>query len=174
VKAVSSSWRTQLWLIGLGYTAVFAVSAVILLARYLQERGHPADLVAYGGMYAGGDAILGIFIVCLFMIPTVFLVWASAKFEGGYTAYAQLLVGVSLTAPLCLGLFVLGKSHMTETLASLYLCRLIASPFILIGIVFSRLVARFDRAKRLTSYALLIEGLTLGIAMALAFREAHG
>jgi hypothetical protein len=165
------SWRAQLWFIGLGYAAVLTMSAVILLARYVQERTHPADVVAYGGMYAGGDALLGIFIVCLFMIPTVFLVWAAAKFEGGYTAYSQLLVGISLTAPVCLGLFVFGKSHLTEDLASLYLCRFVASPFILIGIAFSRLVARFDRAKRLTLYALLIEGATFGIAIALLLRR---
>jgi hypothetical protein len=41
------------------------------------------------------------------------------------------------------------------------------SPFILVGIVVSRLVARFDRAKKMVSYALLIEGLTLGVAIAL-------
>jgi formate-dependent nitrite reductase membrane component NrfD len=40
-------------------------------------------------------------------------------------------------------------------------------PFILVGMGVSRLVARFDRAKRFASYALLIEGLTLVIAVAL-------
>jgi hypothetical protein len=30
----------------------------------------------------------------------------------------------------------------------------------------SRFAARFDRAKRLASYALLVEGLTLGLAVA--------
>ena len=30
----------------------------------------------------------------------------------------------------------------------------------------SRFAARFDRAKRLTSYALLVEGLTLGLLVA--------
>jgi hypothetical protein len=30
----------------------------------------------------------------------------------------------------------------------------------------SRFAARFDRAKKLASYALLIEGLTLGLAVA--------
>jgi hypothetical protein len=44
------------------------------------------------------------------------------------------------------------------------------SPFILVGIGISRLVARFDRAKKLASYALLIEGLTLGIAVVLFIR----
>jgi len=48
------------------------------------------------------------------------------------------------------------------------------SPFILVGIGVSRLVARFDRAKRLLSYALLIEGLTLAIAVALLIHALGG
>ena len=45
--------------IALGYAAVFAVAAALLSARYLQELNHPADVAAYGGMYAGGDLLLG-------------------------------------------------------------------------------------------------------------------
>jgi hypothetical protein len=155
----------------LGYAAVFLVAAVLILGRYLQEHFHRAEMAAAGGMSAFGDLLLGLFIVFLFMIPTGFLVWAAAKFEGGYTVYSQLLVGISLTAPLCLVMYLLGKNHLSENLASLYLCRFVASPFIILGIAFSRLVARFDRAKRLTLYALLIEGLGFGIALALWSRR---
>ncbi len=167
----SDPWRAQLRFIGLGYAAVFIIAAVLVLGRYLQEHFHRGDMAASGGMSAFGDLLLGIFIVFLFMIPTGFLVWAAAKLEGGYTAYSQLLVGISLTAPLCLGLFFLSRNHLSENLASLYLLRFAASPFILIGIAFSRLVARFDRAKRLTLYALLIEGLSFGIAVAMWLRR---
>jgi hypothetical protein len=38
----------------------------------------------------------------------------------------------------------------------------------------SRLVARFDRAKRFASYAILIEGLTLAIAVALVIHSWGG
>ena len=38
----------------------------------------------------------------------------------------------------------------------------------------SRLVARFDRAKRFAAYALLIEGLTLAIALALVIHAWVG
>jgi hypothetical protein len=41
------------------------------------------------------------------------------------------------------------------------------SPLVLLAMVFSRVVARFDRSKRYAWYALLIEGLTLIIALAL-------
>jgi hypothetical protein len=156
-----------MWFIGLGYAAVFVIAAVLLYARHLQELNHPADVAAYGGMYAGGDAILEIFIVCLFMIPTIFLVWVIAKYESAYTAYSQLLVGLSLSAPVCLSSFVLGKNHVADSLRLLCLYRLVGSPFVFVGIGVSRFVARFDRAKKLSSYALLIEGLTLGIAVAL-------
>jgi hypothetical protein len=154
----------------LGYAAVFVAAAVLLLGRYLQELTHPADVVAYGGMYAFGDLLLGIFIACLFMIPTVFLVWVMAKYESAYTTYSQLLVGLSLSAPVCLSLFVFGNNHVADNLRNLSLCRLVASPFVFVGIGISRFVARFAQAKRLTSYALLIEGLTLGIAVALLIR----
>ena len=166
----TDSLRTQLWFVGLGYAAVFVIAAVLILARYLQEHFHRADMVAAGGMSAFGDLLLGIFIVCLFMIPTVFLVWVMAKYESAYTTYSQLLVGLSLSAPVCLSLFVFDKNHVAESLLIVCLCRLVGSPFVLVGIIVSRLVARFDRAKKLTLYALLIEGSTLGIAIALLFR----
>jgi hypothetical protein len=56
---------------------------------------------------------------------------------------------------------------VAQTLRSLCLFRLLGSPFILVGIGISRLVARFARAKRLVSYALLIEGVTIVAALAL-------
>jgi hypothetical protein len=165
------SSRTQLRFVGFGYAAAFAVAAVLILARYLLEHFHRAEVSAAGGMYAFGDLMLAIFIVCLFMIPTAFLVWVMAKYEGAYTTYSQLLVGVSLSAPVCLCLFVLNENHVGQSLHTVCALRLAGSPFVFVGIVVSRLVARFDRAKRLTSYALLIEGLTLGIAVALLFRS---
>jgi hypothetical protein len=166
-----TSLRTQLWFVGLGYGAAFLVSAVIILARYLQEHFHRAEMAAAGGMSAFGDLLLGIFIACLFMIPTVFLVWVLAKHESAYTTYSQLLVGVSLSAPVCLSLFIFGKNHLSDNLLLVCLFRIVASPFILLGNIVSRFLARFERAKKLTLYALLIEGLTLGIAIALWVRS---
>jgi len=101
------------------------------------------------------------------MIPTAFLVWVATRSEAVYTTYSQLLLGLGLSAPVCLGLFVLGNSHVSDNLKGVCLGRLVASPFVLVGMGFSRLVARFDRAKKLTSYALLVEVLTLGVAVAL-------
>jgi hypothetical protein len=165
------SGRAQFWFVGLGYAAAFAVSALLILARYLQEHFHRAEMAAAGGMSAFGDLLLGIFIIFLFMIPTAFLVWVMAKNESSYTTYSQVLLGLSLSAPVCLGLFVLNENHVGQILHTVCAFRLAGSPFVFVGILVSRLVARFDRAKRLTSYALLIEGLTLGIAVALLLRS---
>jgi hypothetical protein len=111
--------------------------------------------------------LLLIFIAGLFMIPTVFLIWVIARFESVYAAYSQFLLGLSLSAPVCLSVFLLSESQVAQTLGSLCLFRLLGSPFILVGIGISRLVARFDRAKRLVSYALVIEGVTIVAALAL-------
>jgi hypothetical protein len=165
------SLRAQWWLVGLGYAAVFAVGATLLFVRHLQELKYPAE--ASGGMWAAGDALLQIFIACLFMIPTVFLIWVIARFEAVYAVYSQFLLGLSLSAPVCLSVFLLRESQVAQSLGFLCLYRLLGSPFILVGIGISRLVARFDRAKRLVSYALLIEGLTIVAALAL-FIHATG
>ena len=155
----------QLGLVALGYIAVLVIAAALFYWRHLQELKYPDE--ASGGMWAAGDAFLQIFIACLFMIPTVFLIWVIARFESVYTAYSQFLLGLSLSAPVCLSVFLLGESQVAQTLGSLCLFRLLGSPFILVGIGISRLVARFDRAKRLVSYALLIEGATIVAALAL-------
>ena len=166
------SWRVQLGLVALGYIAVLVVAAALFYGRHLQELKYPDE--ASGGMWAAGDAFLQIFIACLFMIPTVFLVWVIAKFESFYRAYSQVLLGLSLSAPVCLSVLTFGDNLLAQSVGFLFLYRLMWSPFILVGIGVSRLVARFDRAKRLLSYALLIEGLTLAIAVGLIIHALGG
>jgi hypothetical protein len=170
----SISWRVHLGFVALGYGAVLVVSAALLYGRHLQELKYPAE--ASGGMWAAGDAFLWIFIACLLMIPTVCLVWVISRFEVPYKTYSQLLLGLSLSAPICLSMLYLGENHLAESIANLCLYRLFWSPFVFVGIGVSRLAARFDRAKRPINYALLIEGLTLVIAVALIIRTAwaHG
>ena len=168
----SISWRVQLGLVALGYGAVLVIAATLLFGRHLQELQNPAE--ASGGMWAAGDAFLLIFIACLFMVPTVFLIWVTARFEAFYTAYSKFLLGVSLSAPVCLGVLYFGENHVGQSLINLCLYRLMWLPFILVGMGISRLVARFDRARRFASYALLIEGLTLAIAVALVIHSWGG
>ncbi len=170
MKSVSS--RTQLGLVALGYAAVFVVAATLLYGRHLQELKYPAE--ASGGMGAAGDAFLYIFIACLFMIPTGFLIWVTARFETVYTAYSKFLLGLSVSAPVCLGVVFLGEKHVGQGLIALCFYRLMWLPFILMGMAISRFVARFDRAKRYASYALLIEGLTLAVAVAWVIHACGG
>ena len=152
----------------MAYVAVLAVAAILLYGRHLQELRYPDE--ASGGMWAAGDAILYFFIACLFMFPTVFLIWVISKFEAFYTAYSKFLLGLSLTAPVCLGLVHLGENRAGESLFALCFGRLVCFPFIFVGIGISRWVARSDRAKRFASWALLIEGLTFATAVALVIR----
>src|SRR5438105_3704649 len=97
-------WRTQLWMIGGGYAAALMVSAGLAIPRYIWEAYHHEEVSAASGMFAGGDLLLAIFIICLFLIPTFFMVWATAQFESFYNRYSQALLWLSLSAPVCLGL----------------------------------------------------------------------
>ena len=155
----------QLGLVGLGYAAVLAVAAILFYGRHLQELKYPAE--ASGGMWAAGDAFLYIFIACLFMVPTALLIWVTARFEAFYTSYSKFLLGLSLSAPVCLSVLFLGEHRVGESLMNLCLYGLMWLPSILVGMGISRMVARFDRAKWFASYALLIEGLTLATAVGL-------
>jgi hypothetical protein len=162
-------WRTQLWLVGAAYALVLLVSAGLIVARYLQYVYYPDDS-ASGGMFAAGDLLLGIFINCLFLVPTVFLVLVTAKSEPVYSAYARFLLFLSLTAPASLALLsfpAVNQSKMILGFVLLY--RLMAMPFVLIGLGISWWMARFSRPKRVISYALLVEFLTIVLAVGLLF-----
>jgi hypothetical protein len=163
------SLRTQLWSIAFGYAAALVVAAALLFANYLKELNHSVDVSS--GMYAGGQFITDIIIAFLLTIPTLFQVRVVERYEVSATVYSQLLVGISLSAPVCLGLVRIGETHVSQSLLVLSLYRLVSSPFVLVGIGFSRVVARFDQAKKLASYALVIEGLTLAIAVTLVVRH---
>jgi hypothetical protein len=151
-------------LVAMGYSAVLVVSAASLYTRHLVERQDP--VAASGGMAAAGDTLLYLFIGCLFLIPTAFLIRIIAKFEAGYTAYSRFLFGLSLSAPVCMSVVLFGENYVASSLSWLCFYRILESPIVLVGMVISRFAARFDRAKRLASYALLIEGLTLGLPVA--------
>lgn len=158
----ASVLRTRLYWVGGGYAAVAALSAALIFARYLQYVTHPADVAQYGGMWAGGDLMLELFITGLLLVVTFFLVLVIRKEESAYTIYAKVLLGLSLTAPLSVGFISIDAvSQGTGWLGYACLFRLFASPMVIVGLGASRLLARFSRAKRLLSYSLMIEGLTL-------------
>jgi hypothetical protein len=154
----------QFGLVGMAYAAVLVVAAAALYLRHLVELQDP--VAASGGMAAFGDTLLYLFIGCLFLIPTAFLIWTIAKFEALYTAYSRFLFGLSLSAPVCLSVLLFGGNYVAQSLSWLCLYRVLESPIVLVGMGISRFAARFDRAKRLASYALLVEGLTVALAVA--------
>ena len=158
----------QFGLVAIGYAAFLAVAAALLYMRHLVELQDP--VAASGGMAAAGDTILYLFIGCLFLIPTALLVSTITKLEALYTAYSRFLFGLSLSAPVCLSVVLFGGdfggNYVAQSLSWLCLYRVLQSPIVLVGMGISRFAARFDRAKRLASYALLVEGLTVALAVA--------
>jgi hypothetical protein len=166
--------RVQLTLVAAGYAAVLATAMVLVYGRYMQYVNHPEDVAASSGMYAGGDWILETFIGCMLFIPTFLLVLVIRNSESLYIRYSKMLLGLSLTAPICMGVFSIPAVNQgTMLLGEICLKRLLGSPIVVVGLGFSRLLARFDRAKRLIFYALLIEFLTLVFMAALLLFSAR-
>jgi hypothetical protein len=167
----------QLRLVAASYALVAAVSALLIYERYLRYVRYPQDVAASSGMYAGGDLLLEIIIGFLFLVPTMALVFVIRKTESAYTAYAKVLLGLSLTAPLSVGLLiipVLNQWYWGDAIVF----RLFAIPIVFVVLIFSRWLSRFARARRLISYALLIEGLTFVVviiaALFLFSKGGHG
>lgn len=162
VKPISI--RIQFGLVAMGYAAVLVFAAAALYRRHLWELQDP--VTASGGMAAAGDTMLQLFIGCLFLVPTAFLIRIIAKFEVLYTAYSRFLVGLSLSAPVCLSVVIFGDNYVAQSLSWLCWFRVLGSPIVLVGMGISRVAARFDRARRLASRALLVEGLTIALPLA--------
>lgn len=160
--------RAQLGIIAVVYAAVLGVSTILIFMRYMQYVRHPEDVAAGGGMYAAGDTMLAMFIVCMLFVPTLLLGMVARQSESVSTGYSKAMLYLSLTLPLCAGLLALpavGQSN--SILGEICLERLFASPVVLVGLVISRLLAKFERGKRLTLYALLIEVLSLVLLVGL-------
>jgi hypothetical protein len=165
--------RLQLRLVKASYAVVAVVSALLIYERYLRYVRNPQDVAAAGGMYAGGDLLLEIILCFLFLVPTVALVLVIRKSESAYTAYAKVLLGLSLTAPISVVLLaipVLNQWYWGDAC----IFRLFAIPIVVVVLIFSLWLTRFARARRLISYALLIEGLTLVVVIAGLFLFSTG
>jgi len=169
----ASPSRTQLRLVAASYAVVGVVSALLIFERYLQYVRNPQDVAAAGGMYAGGDLVLEVFICFRFLVPTVALVFVIRKSESYYTAYAKVLLGLSLTAPISVGLLIIPVLNQWY-LGDACIFRLFAIPIVVVVLIFSRWLTRFARARRLIFYALMIEGLTFVIIVGSLFFLSNG
>ncbi len=167
-------WKAQLGLVGLGYVAVLAFSALLIFWRYLQYVNHPADVAASSGMWAGGDLILEFFIGGMLLVMSFFLMLVIYKSESAYTIYSKTLLAISITAPVSVGMMAIPAVGQGSSLLG-WACmfRVFASPIVLVGLVTSRLFALFARAKRITNYALVVEGLTLISMVLMLFLPVH-
>jgi hypothetical protein len=99
----SIPFRTQLRLVAAFYCVVLATAAILVYVRHLLYVNHAAEAAAAGGMYAGGDWMLEIMIGCMLLVPTFVLALVLRKSEPLYTGYSRVMLGLSLTAPISLG-----------------------------------------------------------------------
>ena len=161
----------QLGFVAACYAAVLGLATTLVVERYLQYVRHPEDVAASSGMYAFGDLLLEMFIAGALLVPTILLVLVIRKSEAAYTIYSKVLLVLSLSAPLSFGLLCIpAVSSGPGLLGFVCLYRLEVSPFTLAAAGISRGAARFQAPKRLTVFALLVEGLTLvAVVFVLAF-----
>jgi hypothetical protein len=167
MSQIAIPWRARMGFIAASYAAVLAVAATMITRRYLAEQRNPADFS--GGMAAGADWFLELFLVALLLIPTFFLVLMIRNSETSYTKFAQVLFGFGLTAPASVALmFVPGVGRSNNLLGSSCLYRIFAFPMSGIGLAGCCLLAKFKRPRRLILYSLLIEIATFVVLMGLA------
>lgn len=158
-------WRVQLWFVAACYGAVLALAAVVVATRYLAGLRNPDDF--NGGMAAFGDWMMAIFLVGLLLIPTWLLAFVIRKREEIAARFAKILFGFSLLAPLSLGLTLIPVIGQKDTiLGSFCLYRLSGEPMVIAGLIGCRLLARFKLAKRLLSWAVVIETATVVLLVA--------
>ena len=166
--------RTHLRLVAASYAVVVVASALLVFQRYLLYVRNPQEAAAAGGMYAGGDLLLELIIAFLFLVPTAVLVFVIRKSESACTAYAKVMLILSLTAPLAIVIMILPVLNQWYW-GDACIFRLFAIPIVLAVLLYSRWLTRHARARRLISWALLIEGLTLvGLIIAGVFLFSKG
>src|SRR5579862_5095579 len=98
-------FRAKVGAVAGGYALVLAAGIMLVYARHLLYVNHPEEVMAASGMYAAGDWMLELFIGLLLLLPTFLLALIIRKSESLYIGYSKVLLGLSLTAPLCLGIF---------------------------------------------------------------------
>jgi hypothetical protein len=149
-------------LIAFGFALVLAHWMYAIHLDNIWIAAHPDDDMAT--LSEGLDHFLH---ACLLMVPILWSIWLMSKYETVYTAYSKFLFWLSVTAPVCLALFFVRP--LKEIFTDPCLIRFLASPFVLVGMAFSRWMARCDLAKKLTLWALVVEGVTLGIIVGVLF-----
>ncbi len=148
--------RTQLTLVGASYGAVALLSVALVYWRYLQY-SFATEADKQSAMWGFGDWMLEFMILGLFLVPTFVLLLVIAKSEPASILYSKIVLAFSLTLPLSLGLMLIPAIAKGWMPGIILMYRVLGAPVVLVGIALSRVMVRYPRAKRLTSYALLVE-----------------
>jgi hypothetical protein len=159
MSQIAISWRARMGFVALCFAGVFAMSAMLIIRRYLAEQSDPATFNS--GMAAGGDWFLELFLVALFLIPTFILALMIRDSETSYTKFAWILLGFGLSAPASMGILAIPAFGQTNSwIGSLALYRIFAFPMSLFGLAGFCVLAKFKHPRRLILYSLIIEVVT--------------
>jgi len=170
MQQVAIPRRVKVGVIVAGYAGVVLVAAALIVRRYLAEQLDP--ITFSGGMAAGGDWFLELFLVGLLLIPTSLLALLIRDSEAASTKFAKVLLGVGLSAPLCVGLMAIpaigqGKNFFASMLGWVCLYRVFAFPMTFFGLIGLCVLAKFKRPRRLILCSLLVEITTFILMFAL-------
>jgi hypothetical protein len=154
-----------------GFALALAVAALAVWVRYLGV--DPRDVAASSGMYAGGDAILFVGVAAtLSLVPALFLLhWGLQAYPRGMP---KVLLGLSLSGPLCWVLFLLLGSDSLPLPAAIRNLegllvvtvigpRIVASPIAFLFVAVAMRMVRERESRRLLSVGLLLEALPIAL-----------
>ena len=158
-------------LVSAGYGITTLIAAALIGWRYVQY-SFASEADKQSAMWGFGDWMLEVFVLGLFLIPTFFLLLVIAKSEPASILYSKILLAFSLTLPLSVGLMLIPAVAQNWTPGIVLMYRVLGAPVVLVGIVLSRIMIRYPRAKRLASYAVAVELGTLVLMMGSMFSSA--
>jgi hypothetical protein len=152
--------RAGMGLVVVGYAGVLLIAAALIARRCLAGLRDP-DMFS-GGMGAGGDWFLELFLVGLLLVPTFLLALLIRNSETAYTKLAKILLGFAIAAPVSVAFMAIpaiGQSNRFPGSLLGYVClyRVFAFPMTVVGLAGCCVLAKFKRPRRLILYSLLTE-----------------
>jgi len=167
---VAIPWRVKVGVIVAGYAGVALVAAALIIRRYLAEQLDPSTF--NGGMAAGGDWFLELFLVGLLLVPTFLLALIIRNSETAYTKLAKVLLGFALALPVCVGLMAIpavgqSKNSVVSLIGYVCLYRVFAFPMTVVGFAGCCVLAKFRRPRRLILYSVGIEIMSVVLIFAI-------
>ena len=147
------------------------MGAALLGWRWVQY-SYATEADKQSAMWGFGDWMLEVMILGLFLVPTFFLLLVIARSEPASILYSKVLLAFSLTLPLSVGMLAVPAIAQGWMPGIIFMYRLLGAPVVLVGIILSRVMLRFPRAKRLASYAAAVELGSIVLMMGSMFSPA--